>query len=155
MTNLEELNLYFADSYGPMIDGDSLEKNIINHLTRLNKLIFNIRSITSLNFDEGINVPSNEDIKRTFENYSNNQIVSSIDYFSQRNEFYCHIYSYPYIWTSYYNITNNFPGGLFKSVREISLHDEHPFEHDFFYRIAQSFPFVQKITLQNVEGQKK
>jgi hypothetical protein len=54
---------------------------------------------------------------------------------------------------SYHNISNNFSGGLFKSVREISSHDDHPFEHDFFYRIAQSFPFVQKITLHNFEGQ--
>ena len=53
----------------------------------------------------------------------------------------------------YDNITNNFPGGLFKCVREISLFDEHPFEHEFFLRIAQSFPFMEKLTLNNYKPQ--
>ena len=49
----------------------------------------------------------------------------------------------------YDNITNNFPGGLFKYVREVSLYDERPFEHEFFLRIAQSFPFMKKLTIKN------
>jgi hypothetical protein len=44
-------------------------------------------------------------------------------------------------------ITNDFPG------REISLHDKRPFEHDFFLRIAQSFPFIKKLSLHNYEPQ--
>ncbi|UJR23577.1 hypothetical protein I4U23_026565 [Adineta vaga] len=63
------------------------------------------------------------------------------------------MYSYPYIWTFYHNITNHFRGGLFKSVREISLYDEHSFEHDFFLRIVQSFPFLTKLTIHNYEAQ--
>jgi hypothetical protein len=34
--------------------------------------------------------------------------------------------------------TNNFQGGLFTNVTEVSLYDEHPFECEFFLRIAQS-----------------
>ena len=49
----------------------------------------------------------------------------------------------------YYEITNHFPGGLFRCVREVSLYDEYPFEHEFFLCIAQSFPFVEKVTLIN------
>jgi len=41
-----------------------------------------------------------------------------------------------YSLTYYDNITNNFPGGLFKYVVEISLYDERPFEHEFFLRIS-------------------
>jgi hypothetical protein len=44
LTNLEELSLYFVSTHGPIIDGDNLEKNIINHMTRLNKFTFNICS---------------------------------------------------------------------------------------------------------------
>ena len=65
----------------------------------------------------------------------------------------CHIYSYPYELKYYHTITNNFPGGLFKYVREISLYDERPFEHEFFHRIAQSFPFMKKLTISNREAQ--
>jgi hypothetical protein len=42
------------------------------------------------------------------------------------------MYSYPYTLTYYDDISNNFPGGLFKCVREISLFDERSFEHEFF-----------------------
>ena len=152
MSNLEELSLYFINTYGPIIDGDNLEKNIINHMTKLNKFTFNIRSIIRLN--NQINLPSNEDIQNTFRNFKNNQIISNVDYFSKANLFHCHIYSYPYTWTYYDNITNNFPGGLFKCVREISLLDERPFEHEFFLQIAQSFPFIEKLSLHNREPQK-
>ncbi|CAF4171934.1 unnamed protein product [Rotaria magnacalcarata] len=81
---------------------------------------------------------------RRLNKFTNNQIISSVDYFSRRE-----LYSYPYIWTFYHNIENNFPRGLFKSVREISLYYDRPFEHEFFLRITQSFPFFTKLTIHN------
>ncbi|CAF3020752.1 unnamed protein product, partial [Rotaria sp. Silwood2] len=65
----------------------------------------------------------------------------------------CHYYSYPYTMKNYDKISNNFPGGLFKCVRQISLFDEHPFQHDFFIKISQAFPFLQKLTLENSQPQ--
>ncbi|CAF1050214.1 unnamed protein product [Rotaria magnacalcarata] len=70
-------------------------------------------------------------------------LFTDINYFPEANECHCHIYSYPYTLTYYHNITNNFPGGLFKYVRQVSLYDEYPFEHDFFLRITQSFPCME------------
>ncbi len=52
-----------------------------------------------------------------------------------------------YIWKDYKNITNSFAGGLFKCVRQVLLFDERPFDHEFFLRITQSFPFLKKITV--------
>ncbi len=49
----------------------------------------------------------------------------------------------------YNNITNNFRDGLFKYVSEVSLYDERPFEHEYFLRIAQSFPFLKDLTIIN------
>jgi hypothetical protein len=49
----------------------------------------------------------------------------------------------------YHEITNHFPGGQFQCVREVSLYDEYPFEHEFFLQIAQSFPLLEKLTLNN------
>ncbi|CAF1559615.1 unnamed protein product, partial [Rotaria sp. Silwood1] len=66
----------------------------------------------------------------------------------------CLIYSYPYTLKEYNNIANNFSGGLFECVREISLFDEQPFEHEFFLLIAESFPLIQKLTLNNLKPQK-
>jgi len=138
MPNLENLSLYFVNCHELIIDGDKLENNIINHMTRLKKF------------------PSNEDIQYTFRNFKNNQIISCVDYFPDANDFHCHFYSYvyPYTLTYYDNITNNFPGGLFKCVRKVSLFDERPFEHEFFLQIAQSFPFMEKFILKNRKPQR-
>ncbi|CAF1218127.1 unnamed protein product [Rotaria sp. Silwood1] len=66
-----------------------------------------------------------------------------------------HIYSYPYKLKVYNNITNNFRGGLFTCVTQVSLYDERPFEHDFFLRIAQSFLFMKELTIKNQKAQNK
>ncbi|CAF1566472.1 unnamed protein product, partial [Rotaria sordida] len=50
---------------------------------------------------------------------------------------------------NYDKITNNFPGGLYQFVRIVSLYDEHSFEHEFFLRISQSFPYMEKLTVIN------
>ena len=45
MLNLEKLSLYLVTSVRKtFIDGNDLKKNIINHMPRLNKFTFNIRS---------------------------------------------------------------------------------------------------------------
>ncbi len=49
MLNLENLNLYLIVCRNKeFIDGNDLKKNIINHMSQLNKFIFNIRSNISL-----------------------------------------------------------------------------------------------------------
>ncbi|CAF4807027.1 unnamed protein product [Rotaria socialis] len=53
------------------------------------------------------------------------------------------------------SITNNFPGGLFKNVRTVFLHDEYPFEHEFFLRIVQSFPYMQELCVNNFKSQNR
>ncbi|CAF4749722.1 unnamed protein product [Rotaria sp. Silwood2] len=55
----------------------------------------------------------------------------------------------------YRDITNNFPGGLFQYVRVVSLFDEHPFEHEFFLRIEKSFPFTERLCLENHKSQNR
>ncbi|CAF3869534.1 unnamed protein product [Rotaria sp. Silwood1] len=47
------------------------------------------------------------------------------------------------------DITNKLPGGLYPYVRLVSLYDDHPFEHEFFIRISQSFPFMEKLFINN------
>jgi hypothetical protein len=54
----------------------------------------------------------------------------------------------------YENITDNFPGEICKCVRRVKLFDERPFEHEFFLRIAQSFPFMEELIVINSKSQK-
>jgi hypothetical protein len=85
MFNLEKLDLYLAICCkNGLIDGNSLKKNIINHMPKLNKFTFNIRSTVRL--DNQINLLSNEDIQYTFNDFRNNQIISWVDYFSEINK---------------------------------------------------------------------
>ncbi|CAF4727365.1 unnamed protein product, partial [Rotaria sp. Silwood2] len=142
MLNLEELTLYIdVSSFKIFIDGNNLKENIINHLSRLNKFLFNILSIMHLHMKPYL--PTNEEIENTFSNFTGNKIISSVEYFPIRQSGQCRIYTYPFTINNYARISNNFSGGLFKYVHEISLFDEHHFEHEFFIRIAQSFPFLK------------
>jgi len=86
-------------------------------------------------------------------NFTDNQVISCVDYFPNIKTGQCHIYSYPYTLKHYNNIANNFPGGLFECVRVISLYDERSFEHEFFIRIAQAFPFLKRLSLSNKKPQ--
>ncbi|CAF4758939.1 unnamed protein product, partial [Rotaria sp. Silwood2] len=127
-------------------------QNIIDYLPRLNQFQFNIRSTMLLK--NQIDLPSNEDIQYTFKDFLNNKIISCVNYFLENNQGQCHIYSYPYTMRRYENIANNFPGGLFTCVYEVSLYDEHPFEHEFFIRIQKSFPFMKRLAIINKKAQK-
>jgi len=152
MINLEKLALYFTtDYYETYIDGNSLKKNIINHMPQLNEFIFNIRSI--IHYNDQISLVSNENIYRTFRSFENYKVISCVDCFPKERYGQCHIYSYPYTLTSYDNITNNFLGGLFNNVQDITLFDERPFQHEFFLKISQSFPFAKKLTIANLKAQ--
>jgi hypothetical protein len=154
MLNLQKLDLYLilCRSKG-FVDGNELKKNILDYMPQLNKFIFNIRSIISLRNETYLT--TNEDIQETFRDFGDNQVISCVDYFSDAEKGECHIYSYPYQLKFYRKITNNFPGGLFKCVHDVSLFDEHPFEHEFFLQIAQSFPLMERLTINNKYPQNK
>jgi hypothetical protein len=152
MSNLEKLQLCFTvHRKKTFLNGNELKTNIINHLLRLTKFTFNIHS--SIQPDHQMSLPSNEDIQYTFKDFDNTQIISCVDYFPDSKGNHCHVYSYPYTTKKYKYITNNFPGGLFKCVREVSLYDECPFKHEFFLRIAQSFPLMTRLKIINNKSQ--
>ncbi|UJR29712.1 hypothetical protein I4U23_017261 [Adineta vaga] len=134
----------------PFIDGNNLKNNIINYMPRLNKFVFSIHS----NIDHLLHLPSNDDIQHTFKDLQNYQVVSYIHYFPKSNISQCHIYSYPYYMDSLYRLTNSFPDGLFEFVSKIYLFDEKPFEHVFFMRIAQAFPYLKTLLIDNNSPQK-
>jgi hypothetical protein len=148
MSNLEKLDLdltvFVKETF---IDGNNLKKNILNHMSQLKQFTFDIRSCMCINNE--MNLPSKEDIQQTFNDFQYTKIISCVDYFLEYKQSLCHIYSYPFLMRRYENITNNFPGGLYPYVRVVSLYDEHPFEHEFFIRIQKSFPFIEKLSINN------
>ncbi|CAF3575023.1 unnamed protein product [Rotaria sordida] len=154
MSNLEQLGLYLLVYVKEtFIDGNHLKKKIINRMPRLNQFTFYIRS--SMYTGNKFNLPSTEDIQRTFIDFRNNKIISYVNYFLEAKKSQCHIYSFPPLMEYYGDITNDFPGGLFEYVRVVSLNDEHPFEHEFFLRIQKLFPFMEQLTVINHKPQKR
>ncbi|CAF1286725.1 unnamed protein product [Rotaria sordida] len=152
MSNLEKLSLHLViECKVRFIDGTNLKKNIIIHMPNLNEFTFNIRSIISIN--DHTYLLSNEYIQRTLTNLTDHQVISCVDYFPSNKTGQCHFYTYPHTMLHYDNITNNFPGGLFEHVRSATLFDESPFEHTFFIRIAQAFPFLNELIVSNCTAQ--
>ena len=157
MSNIEQLSLYLIidRSYAPtnsFIDGAYLKKDIICHMPKLKNFQFSIHSIID-HPAFPINLPSNEDIQRTFEDLEDYQIVSYIDYFPNEKTSRCHIYSCPSQMRYYYKLANSFPGGLFKSIRHVLLCDERPFELEFFIRLAEACPFLLTLVMENESPQ--
>ena len=152
MINLEELSLNLKiELRKTFVDGINL-MNITNHMKELKKFTFNICS--SIRIDNQIDLPSREIIEQTFKNFQFNKIICCVDYFHDEPTGNCLIYTYPYRLSIYDDITNNFPGGLFQSVRKISLYDKQPFEYEFFLKISQSFPLIEELSLINYKQQK-
>ncbi|UJR13265.1 hypothetical protein I4U23_000285 [Adineta vaga] len=152
MLNLEKLHLDLRiECFKGFLNGHDFKEKIINYMPRLNEFTFNIRLYSQISNQHTL--LSNEDIQNTFKDFKFNPIISCVDFFEQ-NEGYCHIYSYPYRLDYYDKISNNFPGGLFKYVYTVSLYDEYPFEYEFFLKIAQSFPFMKKLSIDNRKAQK-
>ncbi|CAF4692516.1 unnamed protein product [Rotaria sp. Silwood1] len=152
MSNLETLNLSLSILVKEtFIDGHNLKNKIVNHMSRLNKFTFNIRSIMRIN--NQIILPSKEDIQNTFKDFQYKQMICYMDHFLGREECQCHVYTYPSQMSYYQYLSNQFPGGYYSYVRFVSLYDEYPFEHEFFLQIAQSFLFIEKLVLINREPQ--
>ncbi|CAF3667424.1 unnamed protein product [Rotaria sp. Silwood1] len=83
MPNLEELRFYFKCSRKKsFVDENDLTANIIKHSKQIDLL-------------------TNEHIENTFREYPNNQIISCVDYFSNKNDDQCYVYSYPFTLTNY------------------------------------------------------
>jgi hypothetical protein len=151
MSNLEMLTLNIKIEEIKFVDGNCLNNDILNHLPKLNHFIFNIQS-RMYDYNQ-TDIRSNEDIQNTFKNFQNHKIISCVDYFPEESFGQCHYYSCPYIMKNYDNISNHFPGGLFKCVTKISLYDERPFQHEFFLKISQSFPLLEQLTIENFQSQ--
>jgi hypothetical protein len=153
MLQLEELTLsLIVDNRTSFIDGTHLVNNILNKMSYLKTFIFNI--ITDF-------VRMNEELLPTLDDIGRPLIQRgfNVKCYTDYNEFYmsqCHIYSLPFT-IEWMNIhSSKFHGGLFTTVRYLYVQEfVRPFEHDFFARIAQSFPLLNKLTIFNRHKQAK
>ena len=137
MINLERLHLspkvYIPSAY---IDELYLQNNLQPLFPRLTAFSFFIRSVQF-----GADRPTNVSFVNKCEA---NSTYSYEEYFGELKQDRIHVYSDPRLAEYCTNISNRFLGGRFPYVWKITLHDEEPFEHEFFFRIQQSFPLMKK-----------
>lgn len=166
MSNLERLNLSFSIVDERLFDGHHVKNEILIRLPRLTRLTFDIRLIVQIRIasiclsKEKTMTTMNsieaelKQIQKTFDDLQYPQVRSYIDYFLDRMECQCHLYTSPCQMSFYQCVSNKFPGGYYPHVRLVSLYDEHPFEHQFFLQLVQSFPLIEKLVLSNRNSQK-
>jgi hypothetical protein len=157
MINLEELKLYlpvikFDSTY---INGIQLRDQFLIYMTRLKKFTFSINTKV-YNDTASLELPSNEDVQRSFIGRGYQQVTSSLRVHTEpaSTEGKCHIYSLSYDFEYFLNLDNSFQGGMFDKVRYLRMDNEHPFEDKLFELISQDFPFLECLHVSNYHPQK-
>ena len=157
MINLEELSLYLIidrdGAFSSFLNGNNLKKDIINHLPKLNQFLFSIHQNLCLRYCN--HLPLNNDIEHTLKGLEDYRIVSYVDHFPREKTAQCHMYTSPCQMKYYHRLTNSFLGGSFPFVNDVLLFDERPFTYEVFRLIAQTFPFLQRLIIQNYSKQKR
>ncbi|CAF1183127.1 unnamed protein product [Adineta steineri] len=139
MIKLQELTLNVINyERTTLIDGTQINNNILVHMPCLRQFTFHIS--TEVELHHITHHLSNEDIQQTFTNIGYQQ-VSCILYYMV-DSVMCHIFSLPFAFDYLGYIGNAFPPVHFSCVRELTVDDEIPFEHEFFIRIARFFSFA-------------
>jgi hypothetical protein len=151
MINLEELQLYvfvirFDSTY---IDGIQLFDEFLIYMTQLNKFTFSIKTRVSSIYRNLLELPTNEDIQRSFMGRYNQQVVSYVQNNSMKTEGKCHIYTFPYEFEYFYHLDNSFQRGMFHKVRYLTMYDRIAFEHKLFQIISEEFPFLEFLYITN------
>lgn len=122
MSNLEKLTLNIAvEDRTAFVDGNKLDRDILAYMPRLDTFPFNIRTV--MYNRNGVDLKTADDIKRTF----TYDISCCVDYFTDETS-RCHVYTLPFTMNRYNGVTDSFPGGIFPSVRTLSMLDTRPFE---------------------------
>jgi hypothetical protein len=155
MINLEELKLYLLVERrnSTYIDGIQLYDQFLIYLTQLNKFTFGIFTrVVKKNI--GIELPSNEDIQRSFLGRGYPQVASYIDPNPFQCDGECQIYSLPYDFEYYFDLDNSFQGGMFHKVRQLTMSDSKRFKHKLFQIISQDFPFLEYLSISNNRSMK-
>ncbi|CAF3429032.1 unnamed protein product [Rotaria socialis] len=155
MVNIEDLTLFLnvIRDDSTYIDGTHLYNDVLAFMPQLHKFTFSINT-NVLNIDTNIVFLSNDDIQRSFIEKGNRHVGSYVHNRLARMGGQCHIFSLPYQFETYFLMCTDFQGGVFDTVRSMTMIDSYPFEHELFKRVSQHFPFLRSLTLVNSFTQK-
>ncbi|CAF5016451.1 unnamed protein product, partial [Rotaria socialis] len=118
-------------------------------MPRLYKFTFHISTETKL--QHLVHGLSSDDIQKTFSNIGYQQVACVINYCYRSAE--CHIFSLPPVFDTLHSIGNTFPPIVFSYVTSLQVHDDVPFKHEFFLRVAKFFPSLQELNVLNIKSE--
>jgi hypothetical protein len=150
MVNLEELTLYLTIYVeNAFIDGTYIYDRILAHVPQLH--IFNFCICTQIRMEDLVRHLSKDDIQGTFPNTIYQKVECMVEY--GYHQATCHVFSLPFMFDYLGDIGNTFPSIIFTHVRRLMVFDCVPFEHEFFIRIAWSFPLLEYLSVTNYKSQ--
>ena len=151
MSNLEKLTLYLPiEGRNTVIDGTYLQHDILDYMPQLHSFTFYICTyVKTVDLSYKL---SSEDIQQTLTNIGQQHVTSMVNYI-QRGIAACSIFSLPYEFDYLKHLGNKFPSIVFSCVAFLLVEDINPFKHEFFIRIARSFPLLKCLRIFNRESQ--
>ena len=150
MRNLRVLRLYLrvVRNDSTYVDGIQLYDQFLHRMTHLTRFTFDIKTRV-FNENVRIELPSNEDIQRTFRARGYQRVISHVNTDPFQLFGKCYIYSVPYDFEYVYDLRHSFPGGMFHNVQHVTMIDKIPFGHTLFRRVSQAFPFLKYLAINN------
>ncbi|CAF4151365.1 unnamed protein product, partial [Rotaria sordida] len=151
MSNLEKLTLYLPiKGRNRVIDGTYVRHDILDYMPQLHSFTFYI--CTYLKTVHLFYKLSSEDIQQTLTNIGQEHVTSIVNYI-QGGIAACSIFSLPFEFDYLKHLGNKFPNIVFSYVTFLLVEDTNPFKHEFFIRIARSFPLLKYLRIYNRESQ--
>jgi hypothetical protein len=139
MSQLEKLTLsLIVRGRTSFIDENHLINDILSKMSYLHTFIFNI--ITEIFTPNEELLPTPNDVERAL--LQRGYKVNCYTDYTKFNMGQCHIYSLPFTMERIDTHSRKFPGGLFMTVH-------HLVTYDFFVRIFQAFPLLNKLAIVN------
>ncbi|CAM4824327.1 unnamed protein product [Rotaria magnacalcarata] len=150
MSNLEKLTLNISiKDRNSVIDGTYVQHDIFDCMPQLHSFTFYIcTSVETVDLSYKL---SSEDIQQTLTNIGLQDVTSIVNYVCD-SRVACSIFSLPFQFDYLKDLGNKFPNIVFSYVKYLHVKDNDPFRHEFFVRIARSFPLLKYLRIYNVRS---
>jgi hypothetical protein len=148
MSNLEKLTLHISiTDRNSVIDGTYVQHDILDCMPQLYSFTFYICTyVETVDLSYKL---SSEDIQQTLTNIGLQDVTSIVNYVCDERAA-CSIFSLPFEFDYLKDLGNKFPNIVFSYVTYLHVKDNDPFRHEFFVRIARSFPLLKFLRIYNV-----
>jgi hypothetical protein len=151
MYYLENLTLYLRKRGGNrIIDRAFVQNEILLYMPQLYSFTFYISTYADIR--DLSHKLSCEDAEKTWINIEHQNATSIVNYVTRYAVVYS-IFSLPFTFDYLADLGNTFPDTVFSYVTYLLVRNIDVFRHEFFVRIARSFPLLKYLTIFNVESQ--